>query len=373
MERHPHDAGMVRTLDLFQRHVAGGAVRLGNQAGHDNDLGVDLHALDRHAVAHLALQRAYLIEDVDHLPAGVGTPQHIVLTEVAMRRQNQQTRDHRNAREKSFQCVGRRCLQDIDQQAHGLAHPCRRGTPARLEAQPAECGRQIGPRRIGVARFELLQSLAQGGTQHRHIADVRREHQPLAIDRVHAQEIQHAAVAYLWPGEHRARQMPVEVQHTLPDRACFLQSRHMTAKRFEIDLQHALAVVRRFHEQFLGSKELAHRHAFRYQMFLVHAQVVPAPRFFTQGEIGPGMLKHTFLEMAHTVLQRRAVERAGGFRRHGSEHTAQVTLQQQHTILGETATQKCIHRIAVIHHPAFQCIDHATSRSKIGAGFQATP
>ena len=312
MERHTNDPGMVGALDLLQRLVAGGAVGVGNQPGDHDDLRIDLHPLGRHAVVHLVFQRTHLVEDVDHLAAGIGASQHVVLAEVAVRRQDQQARNHRNAREKGLQHGGRRRLQNVDQHPHGLACACCRGAPAGLEAQPAEHCRQRGPRRLGVERFELPQRFAQRILQLRHLADVRRKHQLLAVDLVHAQKIHELGLSRLGPGEHRARQRPVEMQYALPDRACFLQPRYMAAKRLEVDFQRAVAVIRRPHQLFLEGEKFAHRHALRHELFLMHAQIAPAAGALAQREVGPWRLEHAFLEMPHCLLQGGAVERRAG-------------------------------------------------------------
>jgi hypothetical protein len=152
---------MVGTGNRLHALVTSGAIGLRYQARDDYDLRLDLKTLLLQATAHFLLQGAHLVQNVDHLPAGVRATQHVRLAEPAVRRKNRHGKYHRNARQESLQIVRGRRLQDIEQQLHGFAHPPHVPAPAMFKTQATQLGADAIPVRIGILATEVLIS----GTQ----------------------------------------------------------------------------------------------------------------------------------------------------------------------------------------------------------------
>ncbi len=73
-ERNAQYPRRVGSRHRFQSLIAARVLRLGDESRDYENLRFDVHSLLFESVSHFALERAYLVEDVNHLTAGVGRP-----------------------------------------------------------------------------------------------------------------------------------------------------------------------------------------------------------------------------------------------------------------------------------------------------------
>ena len=205
-ERHAQDAGAAQPGDLLETLVAGRpGVR--DEAGDDDDLRLDVTPCPR-AVAHLPLERADLVEDVDDLAAGVGQAEHVRLAEPAVGREDEERRDHGIARGTPRAGRGGR-LEEVDQEAHRLGGAFRRLAPARGEAPP----RQRSATRPTASRARAsrgFQRFAEGGAELGDVGERPMQEKRAPVEGVEAQELVEPLTRSLRSREEAAGEVPVQ-------------------------------------------------------------------------------------------------------------------------------------------------------------------
>ncbi len=291
--------------DGLQALVAGGALGLRDQAAQNDHPGFQIDALFSQALVHFPFQRTHLVQDVDHLAAGVGAAQHVRLPEPAVRRQDGDGEDHRHPAQELLQRLRRGCLQDVQQQSHAVANAAHVVAPAGLETQRTQVRRQLGGRGLRWAAAQRDQGLAQGIAQLGHAIDGVAEHQLLPAIAVHAQKMQQALIALADLLEQPARQGAVQELDTATDRALFAQLVAVAVERRHVDLEAEGVFVAAggevlFEGQVLRDGDLVQVHGLQ-----MDAQILPARDTPTQRQIHPGGIDGRLLALRQGARQHR--------------------------------------------------------------------
>ena len=359
-ERHAQDERVLCAGDRFEALIARGAVGLGNEARQHHDSRRDVEALIAHPLEHLALERTDLIQDVDDLPAGVGAAEHLPLPEVPVGRKDRDRKDHRDAREERFERVVRRRLEQVEEQAHRLAHALSVGAPPGLETQLAQLRSDRGPiaRRIDAAQVPVGQ--AQRAAQLGHVADAAADHQLLAEVAVQAQELEKLFGAAALNLEEAAREPPVQELAAASDRIALAKFRELARERFEIDLEHPTRLAPVTRETLLEPQEIAHRHDLETERLVVDPRVRPARRLRAQRHVEPRIVARGFLSARHERHERAIAQDPGLVLVAGArEHRAEVALQEERPLERLQAVKEAMRVAAVVAKEGAEIVEEA--------------
>ncbi len=119
----PQNPDIVGLPHLLQALVGGGALVFRNQPGDNQDFGLDIEPGALEILGQKLFQGLGLIKDIDHLTAGVGPPQHVVLAEPAMGAEQHHLRNHGDTGEKLLQVGFVGLFKNILEHMDGLQHP----------------------------------------------------------------------------------------------------------------------------------------------------------------------------------------------------------------------------------------------------------
>ena len=361
-ERHPQNGGVLGTGDGLEALVAGGTARLGDQARHHQDPRCDVQPLLMDPSAHLLLQRPDLIQDVDHLPAGVGQAQDVGLTEKPMGRNDGQPEDHGDARKKLLQGDGIRGLQDVGQQLHGAADARHRPPPAGHETERLEGSGNRIPLGIGGLPRKILLRPAQGQPQPFHRADSLAQHQLLPLVLMDPQKTEQPPVTPLVGAEQPAGEMAIEEFHASPYGARLVKPGKLPVEGLQIHLQ-CPGALSSLHLALLEGEKLRHRDGFKGALLDMESQVVPARHLRTHRQIEPGGIHHRLLGCTDDVGQNAS--RDGGFvlAAERIQPVLQITVQQEWPAQAQKMAQQKIGVVPVVDQIPFQLFANHLSPS----------
>jgi len=297
-KRHAKDARVFRPEDRFDALVTRCPVRLRDQSRDDDDLRLDVEALLVDRLAHLALQGADLIEDIDDLPAGIRFAEDVGLPEIAMGRNDRDREDHWHPRQKALEIPWGRGFEDVEQELHRLADALRRSPPAGLEAEPPKLTVE------GVAllrvRFEQRGRLIQGFAELVDVPKRPVQHQLLPANLVHLQEVEQELLTAPPVQEQPSRQMPVEELDAAPDVARILELGEAALERAQVDLEH-IAVAGRYAgcDAFLDIQKFRDGELPAAHVLGVHLHVLPTPDAHPHREADERFVHHGLLRVPH--------------------------------------------------------------------------
>jgi hypothetical protein len=304
-ERYAHDLGVFGAHDVLARLIAGGAFRVGDQPGDDQDPRFDLDALLVGPAAHLLFQCPHLVENVDHLPARIWFSQYAGLGRSTRAGEDRDAEDHRDAGQKPLEIARVGGFENVRKQVQGVAHAGRGVAPARLESQLLKRMAHVAPGCVLGLGAQVVVRPAHRPAQLNGVANAIVEHQLLAAILMHAQKVVQALVPVVECLEELAGQAAIEEFHTLPDRARFAQPWKTPVERSEIDLQrqrvgHRVRPDQVFLEmEILGDGDFVGGHRVD-----LEAPVFPLADPGAHRDISPGRVDRGLLGGAHQRTKR---------------------------------------------------------------------
>src|SRR5690606_26814055 len=158
------------------------------------------------------------------------------LTEEAVGRDDRDREDHRHAAEEAFEVLRLGSLEDVEQQAHGLAHVQYGAAPTALETELAQVGFDLRPRRRVRPPMEELEGLRDRAPQIAHLLEARVEHELPAALLMELKKAKERLVSFAEVDEEPAREVAVQELDAPSDRLRLLETRELAIERGEVDL-----------------------------------------------------------------------------------------------------------------------------------------